>query len=51
MLATKALSGLDIRGQVMRGSFVEQAFSNATDFTRPLQSFIAENVFTALPVP
>lgn len=37
--------GLAIRQQVMGDDFVEKAFANATDFTRPLQEFITENAW------
>lgn len=37
--------GLQIRRQVMGGDFVDQAFANASDFTRPLQDFITEHAW------
>lgn len=37
--------GLAIRRQVMGDDFVDRAFANATDFTRPLQDFITENAW------
>lgn len=37
--------GLAIRRQVMGDDFVDRAFANANDFTRPLQDFITENAW------
>lgn len=37
--------GLKIRRQVMGDDFVDRAFAQATDFTRPLQDFITENAW------
>jgi 4-carboxymuconolactone decarboxylase len=37
--------GLAMRRQVMGADFVERAFANATDLTRPLQEFITENAW------
>lgn len=37
--------GLQIRRQVMGGDFVDQAYANASDFTRPLQDFITEHAW------
>lgn len=37
--------GLKVRRQVMGDDFVDQAFANATEFTRPLQDFITGNAW------
>lgn len=37
--------GLQARTQVMGEAFVEKAFANADDFTRPLQEFITRNAW------
>lgn len=37
--------GLKIRKQVMGDAFVDNAFANADDFTRPLQEFITRNAW------
>lgn len=38
-------NGLSIRRQVMGDKFVDKAFANADDFTRPLQEFITRNAW------
>ena len=40
--------GLEMRRRVMGPDFVEQAFSQATDFTTPLQDFITEHAWGAV---
>ncbi|MFI4940214.1 MAG: carboxymuconolactone decarboxylase family protein [Burkholderiales bacterium] len=37
--------GLQVRKQVMGEEFVEKAFANADDFTRPLQEYITRNAW------
>lgn len=37
--------GLDMRKQVMGEAYVEQAFSNADEFTMPLQEFVTRNAW------
>ena len=37
--------GLAIRTQVMGESFVDRAFTNATDYTLPMQEFITRNAW------
>lgn len=37
--------GLAMRRQVMGDDFVDRAFANASEFTRPLQDFITENAW------
>ena len=39
------IEGLEVRRQVMGDEFVDKAFANATEFTRPLQDFITENAW------
>jgi len=39
------IEGLEVRRQVMGDEFVDKAFANATEFTRPLQEFITENAW------
>lgn len=39
------IDGLKVRRQVMGDEFVDQAFANATEFTRPLQDFITANAW------
>ncbi len=38
-------NGLEKRKQVMGDEFVDKAFANADDFTRPLQEFITRNAW------
>ena len=38
-------NGLQVREEVMGKSFVDDALSNATDFTMPLQEFITRNAW------
>lgn len=40
--------GLKIRRQVMGDDFVDQAFANASEFTRPLQDFITGHAWGAV---
>lgn len=44
-MADRYAKGLEIRRQVMGDDFVDRAFANATEFTRPLQDFITENAW------
>jgi alkylhydroperoxidase/carboxymuconolactone decarboxylase family protein YurZ len=37
--------GLQARTQVMGEEFVEKAFANADDFTRPLQEYVTRNAW------
>lgn len=37
--------GLKVRRQVMGDDFVDRAFANASEFTRPLQDFITANAW------
>lgn len=37
--------GLQVRAQVMGQEFVDKAFANADDFTRPLQEYITRNAW------
>lgn len=37
--------GLAVRRRVMGDDFVDRAFANVTEFTRPLQQFITENAW------
>lgn len=37
--------GLAVRRQVMGDDFVDRAFANASEFTRPLQEFITESAW------
>ena len=37
--------GLQVRTQVMGEEFVEKAFANADEFTRPLQEYITRNAW------
>jgi len=39
------IEGLEVRRQVMGDEFVDKAFANATEFTRPLQDFITANAW------
>ena len=39
------IKGLEVRRQVMGDEFVDKAFANATEFTRPLQDFITANAW------
>jgi 4-carboxymuconolactone decarboxylase len=38
-------AGLKVRRQVMGDDFVDRAFANASEFTRPLQDFITANAW------
>ncbi len=42
------IEGLEVRRQVMGDEFVDKAFANATEFTRPLQDFITANAWGSI---
>lgn len=44
-MSDRFASGLERRRQVMGADFVEQAFSNASEFTQVLQDFITEHAW------